>query len=149
MSNILQRSFSKILIDAPCSNDRESVTSDENNWFSSRRDAERRTLPDVQADLIISCARNLDKNGLLVYSTCTTQAAQNDGAVRRALEILYSAYGIEMEVLDCVDWMRRLPALFGEVFVNTPSDKPYGCYIVPDLFSNFGPMYVCKMRRRK
>lgn len=42
----------QVLVDVPCTNDRISVTSDENNYFASNRTVERIRLPEKQTDLL-------------------------------------------------------------------------------------------------
>ncbi|OTF75039.1 methyltransferase sun-like protein, partial [Euroglyphus maynei] len=48
----LYDSFDKILVDVPCTNDRHSIYSDENNIFSTRRMKERMAIPNKQLDIL-------------------------------------------------------------------------------------------------
>lgn len=45
-------SFDKVLVDVPCTTDRHSVTSDDNNFFKPTRMKERITLPETQSALL-------------------------------------------------------------------------------------------------
>ena len=45
--------FDKILVDVPCTNDRVSVTDEDNNMFTSRRSGERNSLPQRQMDILM------------------------------------------------------------------------------------------------
>lgn len=42
----------KVLVDAPCTNDRESLFRENNNMFSRARTEERSDIPKKQADLL-------------------------------------------------------------------------------------------------
>ena len=45
--------YDKVLVDAPCTNDRHSLLIHDNNWFSPARVKERLHLPEVQSDLLV------------------------------------------------------------------------------------------------
>lgn len=79
-------SFSfQILVDVPCSNDRHSVTQNENNLFRGDRIKERLQIPELQASILVHCLQLLKPGGSLVYSTCSLSPIQNDGVVSMAL----------------------------------------------------------------
>ncbi|KYO22567.1 putative methyltransferase NSUN3 [Alligator mississippiensis] len=77
-------SYDKILVDAPCSNDR--------NWlFSSDvqqarlRLIQRKVLSAVQIQLLRSAIKALRPGGTLVYSTCTLSKAENSDVTTQIL----------------------------------------------------------------
>ncbi|KAI2805928.1 5-methylcytosine rRNA methyltransferase nsun4, partial [Blomia tropicalis] len=78
--------FDKILVDAPCTNDRHSLYNGENNIFSKNRINERVQLPNRQLNLLLSAMRSIKRNGTIVYSTCSLSPIQNDGVVHMALK---------------------------------------------------------------
>jgi len=43
------------------------------------------TLPDIQYNILCSCAKYLKKGGLLVYSTCTLNPKENENNIKRFL----------------------------------------------------------------
>ena len=45
--------FDKVLVDAPCTNDRHSVMEDDNNYFKKDRMKERISLPETQSALLM------------------------------------------------------------------------------------------------
>ena len=45
--------FDKVIVDAPCINDRVSLNETDNNWFKTTRVKERLKLPELQSQLIV------------------------------------------------------------------------------------------------
>lgn len=90
----LHGTFDRVLLDAPCSGEgmfRKSVAAAE--LWSERRVAEFVAL---QADLLDAAVDFLRPGGVLVYSTCTFGAAENENAIAALLE---RRTGIEAEAL--------------------------------------------------
>lgn len=82
--------FDRVLVDAPCS---------DLGALNSRPDARWRKSPDsiaglaeLQAAILANAARHLRPGGVLVYSTCTVSAAENE---ERALALLEAGRGGE------------------------------------------------------
>lgn len=135
--------FDKILLDVPCTNDRKSCTSDENNIFKTSRLNERVELPTLQCDLLFNGFRCLKPGGSLVYSTCSLSPIQNDGVVHMTLKRLREETDIRVCVIDLKEALRPLRGLF-----RFHRQMKYGQQVLPFLPSNFGPMYFCKFTRR-
>ncbi|WP_404459213.1 16S rRNA (cytosine(967)-C(5))-methyltransferase RsmB [Oceanobacillus kapialis] len=76
-------SFDRILIDAPCSGLGVMRGKPEIKYHKQEADIER--LAAIQLDILQSTAPLLKKDGLLIYSTCTVDTAENEGVVKRFL----------------------------------------------------------------
>ena len=63
--------FHSVLVDAPCTNDRLSVNSDEDNIFATGKTREREYLPEYQALLLFNAYSMVKPGGFVVYSTCS------------------------------------------------------------------------------
>ena len=135
--------FDKILLDVPCTNDRKSSMSDENNMFKSSRVKERIGLPQLQCDLLFNAFKCLKPGGSLVYSTCSLSPIQNDGVVHMTLSKLRQETDIRVYVVDLKEAMRPLRGLY-----RFHRHMKYGQQVLPFLPSNFGPMYFCKFTRK-
>ena len=136
--------YDKILLDVPCTNDRNSVRSDENNLFKNGRINERIQLPQTQMNILVNGLRCLKPGGALVYSTCTMSPIQNEGVVHMALKEIERTSDIKLALVDQKEALRPLRGLFK--FHRFPR---YGQLILPFFPSNFGPMYFCKIVRVK
>ncbi|CAF96387.1 unnamed protein product, partial [Tetraodon nigroviridis] len=134
--------FDRVLVDVPCTTDRHSLLEDDNNIFSKSRTGERRGLPQLQLQLLLAGIEAACPGGEIVYSTCTLSPHQNASVVEQALHWARENHGIQLEVVD----LRRLTHLFRNTFHFAP-DLHLGEMVVPHLAANFGPIYMCKMRR--
>lgn len=76
-------SFDRILVDAPCSGLGVMRGKPEIKYHKQEEDIKR--LADIQLDILESTAPLLKKGGLLIYSTCTVDAAENEGVVKSFL----------------------------------------------------------------
>lgn len=135
--------FDKILVDVPCTNDRNSAESLENNIFKRTRTEERLSLPSYQCDVLKSALKSLKVGGDAVYSTCTLSPVENDNVVKRSLlqlreEGLSATYAV-MNLRETLRPFDRLIAM-SRRFI-------YGQQVVPNVCSNFGPMYISKIKR--
>ncbi|RWS03221.1 5-methylcytosine rRNA methyltransferase NSUN4-like protein, partial [Dinothrombium tinctorium] len=125
--------FDKILVDVPCTNDRVSVTEDENNWFKSARMKERIALPQNQMEILVSGMKALKPGGTLVYSTCSLSPIQNDGVVHMALKQMWEETQTGFEVFNLKEAFRPLRGLYQF------HEFKYGQQVLPFVCSNFGP----------
>ncbi|XP_014252746.1 5-methylcytosine rRNA methyltransferase NSUN4 [Cimex lectularius] len=133
--------FDKILVDAPCTNDRHSLSDPDNNIFKPARIKERIKIPEVQSELLTSALKLVKKGGTVVYSTCSLSPIQNDGVVHMALKKIWEDTDYKIAVVD----MRR--ALEPTEIMYKYSHNiglRYGHLVIPYLPCNFGPMYFCK-----
>ncbi|CAD5210580.1 unnamed protein product [Bursaphelenchus okinawaensis] len=138
--------YDKVLVDAPCSTDRLAATDDEGNLFSPGNTQERLNLPQLQTRLLINAIRSLRVGGSVVYSTCTMSPAQNESVVENAAILASEHYGIEV-VEQSLNKMRN--QLMNTTLFRFSDKATRGLLVVPNVRSNFGPMFVCKLVRKK
>lgn len=75
----LQGSFDKILLDAPCSG--EGMVNKKDKIFEHWSEKRIKRLSKIQKKLISQAFELLEKNGTLVYSTCTFEPEENEEVV--------------------------------------------------------------------
>lgn len=136
--------FDKVLVDAPCSNDRLSVTRDEDNIYAVSKTRERESLPEYQALLLYSAYNLCKPGGYVVYSTCSLSPSQNDGVIRRFFEQHKKIHPKSSQPI--VSNLKPLTDLFG-FNMNFFHGCQYGIQVMPTLKANFGPMYICRIRK--
>ncbi|XP_031414101.1 tRNA (cytosine(34)-C(5))-methyltransferase, mitochondrial isoform X2 [Clupea harengus] len=135
-----QGMYDKVLVDAPCSNDRSwlftSSVQQGELWLK-----ERQKLPKLQAQLLCSALAAVRPGGAVVYSTCTLSRAENHAVVEAALA---TCPGVEPE-----DLQEELANQLSEHFSFAPPLWPPGLLVVPErLGHTWGPMYLSRLRRR-
>ncbi|KAE8291111.1 5-methylcytosine rRNA methyltransferase NSUN4 [Larimichthys crocea] len=134
--------FDRVLVDVPCTTDRHSLMEDDNNIFSKNRTGERRKLPQLQLELLLAGIEAACPGGEIVYSTCTLSQTQNLSVVEQAIYLAREKHGINLQVVD----LRPLTRMFRKTFHFAP-DLHLGEMVIPHLAANFGPIYMCKLRR--
>ncbi|GAB1605022.1 5-methylcytosine rRNA methyltransferase NSUN4-like [Argonauta hians] len=134
--------FDKVLVDVPCNNDRHVLLTEDNNLFKPGRIDERVSLPEAQRDLLVSGIKSCKPGGCIVYSTCTLSFAQNDGVIQSAYDYLVQNSNIEIVVED----LQPLFSRFRDTFTFYGHTR-FGELVLPTLSSNFGPMYICRIKR--
>ncbi|XP_074506903.1 5-cytosine rRNA methyltransferase NSUN4 [Sebastes fasciatus] len=139
---IERNTFDRVLVDAPCTTDRHSLMEDDNNIFSKNRTGERRRLPQLQLELLLAGIQAAIPGGEILYSTCTLSQIQNLGVVEQAIYLAQENHGIHLQVVD----LRPLTHMFRKTFHFAP-DLQLGEMVIPHLAANFGPIYMCKLRR--
>ncbi|NTZ18284.1 16S rRNA (cytosine(967)-C(5))-methyltransferase RsmB [Paenibacillus sp. JMULE4] len=77
-------SFDRILLDAPCSGLGVIRRKPDMKW--SRQESELESVCEVQQELLDSIHSLLKPGGVLVYSTCTVEKAENEDMIRAFLE---------------------------------------------------------------
>jgi 16S rRNA (cytosine967-C5)-methyltransferase len=77
-------SFDRILLDAPCSGLGVMRRKPDMKYTKTEKDIER--LSTIQQDLLMSVSPLLKPGGILVYSTCTVDKAENEYTVKTFLE---------------------------------------------------------------
>ncbi|KAM9350067.1 5-cytosine rRNA methyltransferase NSUN4 [Symphorus nematophorus] len=137
-----RNTFDRVLVDVPCTTDRHSLMEDDNNIFSKSRTGERQRLPKLQLELLLAGIEAACPGGEIVYSTCTLSQIQNLSVVEQAIYLARENHGIHLEVVD----LRALTHMFRKTFHFAP-DLPLGEMVIPHLAANFGPIYMCKLRR--
>ncbi|XP_046918583.2 5-methylcytosine rRNA methyltransferase l(2)10685 [Dermatophagoides farinae] len=136
--------FDKILVDVPCTNDRHAIYVNENNIFSTRRMNERILIPNKQLDILCEALKSVKIGGTVVYSTCSLSPIQNDGVVHMALKRLQQQQPmLEFSIVDLKESLRPFRTMFQFDF-----QFKYGTQVLPNICTNFGPMYFCKIVRK-
>ncbi|CAB1436627.1 unnamed protein product [Pleuronectes platessa] len=139
---IERNTFDRVLVDVPCTTDRHSLIEDDNNIFNKIRTGERRKLPQLQLELLLAGIQAACLGGEIMYSTCTLSPIQNLSVVEQAVHLARENHGISVEVVD----LRPLTHMFRKTFHFAP-DLHLGEMVIPHLAANFGPIYMCKLRR--
>ncbi|CAN9503212.1 unnamed protein product [Ophioblennius macclurei] len=139
---IERNTFDRVLVDVPCTTDRHSLMEGDNNIFSKNRTGERRRLPQLQMELLIAGIQAACPGGEIVYSTCTLSRSQNQSVVEQAIHVARENHDIHLQVVS----LRPLTQMFRNTFLFAP-DLHLGEMVVPHLASNFGPIYMCKLKR--
>ncbi|KAM9454202.1 tRNA (cytosine(34)-C(5))-methyltransferase, mitochondrial isoform 2-T2 [Clarias gariepinus] len=130
--------FDKVLVDAPCSNDRSWLFSPGAQQGELRL-RERAKLPQLQKELICSALSAVRPGGIVVYSTCTLSSAENQSVMEA---VLSTVHGVELAELE----EELIVSLSGH-FKFAHLRPPLGCLVVPEQGRTWGPMYVCRLRR--
>lgn len=84
-SSLEKESFDRILLDAPCSGFGVMRRKPDMKYTKTEADVDR--LQKIQLDLLASVSPLLKKGGILVYSTCTIDTAENEEVVEKFLAV--------------------------------------------------------------
>uniref|UniRef100_A0A3P8TSW5 NOP2/Sun RNA methyltransferase 3 n=1 Tax=Amphiprion percula TaxID=161767 RepID=A0A3P8TSW5_AMPPE len=154
--------YDKVLVDAPCSNDRSWLYSCSNQQGEQRL-KERARLPVLQAQLLRSALSAVRPGGIVVYSTCTLSSFENCAVIETALSDFPEA--------EPEDLWEEIAVPLSKYFAfsshpghgqtpHKPSLKPQngtvssyqhrlGILVVPQPGKTWGPMFLSRIRRRK
>ncbi|KDR18203.1 5-methylcytosine rRNA methyltransferase NSUN4 isoform X2 [Zootermopsis nevadensis] len=138
--------YNKILVDVPCTIDRHSLHENENNIFKPTRVKERLKIPEIQAELLGHALKLVQPGGTVVYSTCSLSPIQNDGVVHMALRKVWEETDIQVVVKDMTAALEPVNCMYK---LGQDLGLKYGHLVLPFIPCNFGPMYFCKLVRRK
>ncbi|CAH1254952.1 NSUN3 [Branchiostoma lanceolatum] len=133
--------FDKVLVDAPCSNDRSWLYS-KNIIGMQMRMEDRRHLPELQASLLRSALHAVKPGGSVVYATCTLSQQENDEVMESVLKQVSKNSKSRIEVIN----LNNLTENFQKVF-RFDSLTRYGQLVLPYLDANWGPMYFAKLKK--
>uniref|UniRef100_A0AC34RLE9 SAM-dependent MTase RsmB/NOP-type domain-containing protein n=1 Tax=Panagrolaimus sp. JU765 TaxID=591449 RepID=A0AC34RLE9_9BILA len=104
----------------------------------------RLDLPQLQVKLLINALRSLKVGGSVVYSTCSLSPMQNDAVVENAAVIAEHEFGTKCFEKSLIRLQKHLaPTKLGTFAKNSQR----GILVLPNLRSNFGSMYVCKLQK--
>ena len=136
--NIERNEYDKVLVDAPCSSDRDCIqtwTKRDQMWPHSTK------LAALQLELVSAGLLALKPGGTLVYSTCTMSEVENDGVFEAALKRTEKGTvpGFQYETAE-EDWSG-----FEEVCRFQKTE--FGVLVVPEEGKNSGPAYIAKCRK--
>jgi len=137
--------FDRVLVDVPCFVDRHSLEEEDNNIFRPSRLAERVEMSRLQQNLLFAAIKRCRPGGVVVYSTCTLSPVQNDGVIAATLEQVWQKTNIEVVVETLKSTTDRFASTFQ--FYDGTIGNRFGALVLPKLTANFGPMYICRLRR--
>lgn len=80
--------------------------------------------------------------GSIVYSTCTISPVQNDGIIQDTLDYLWRETAMQVEVED----ISEIREMFQDTYRFFNGCR-FGQLVIPSLSQNYGPTYVCKLKR--
>ncbi|XP_064819675.1 tRNA (cytosine(34)-C(5))-methyltransferase, mitochondrial-like isoform X2 [Oncorhynchus masou masou] len=134
--------YDKVLLDAPCSNDRSWLFSGPGGeQHGAVRLRERARLPTLQTQLLRSALAALRPGGVAVYSTCTMSRSENQEVVEA---VLNTCPGVELQDLE-----EELALPLQEHFTFTPlgHTPSLGLLVVPQQGQTWGPMFLSRIKR--
>ncbi|XP_049454323.1 tRNA (cytosine(34)-C(5))-methyltransferase, mitochondrial [Epinephelus fuscoguttatus] len=155
--------YDKVLVDAPCSNDRSWLYSSSSQQGEHRL-KERARLPALQAQLLRSALSAVRPGGVVVYSTCTLSSSENCAVVETVLNDCPEAVPEDLwdEIASPLSkYFTFSPAHPGHGQTpQKPSLQPQngtsssyhhrlGILVVPQPGKTWGPMFLSRIRRRK
>ncbi|KAG8590752.1 hypothetical protein GDO81_006883 [Engystomops pustulosus] len=126
--------YHKVLVDAPCSNDRSWLFSSDVQQ-AAERISQRRTLPAIQTELLRSAIAALRPGGSLVYSTCTLSQAENSAVVSNILNSCPDVLPVDLS-----DMANTLSHEF-----TFAANVTHGLLVLPHKGKAWGPMFVSKL----
>ncbi|KAM9765572.1 tRNA (cytosine(34)-C(5))-methyltransferase, mitochondrial isoform 1-T1 [Menidia menidia] len=134
--------YDKVLVDAPCSNDRSWLYSGSIQQ-GERRLKDRSRLPALQAELLWSALSAVRPGGAVVYSTCTLSSHENQAVVESVLRDFPEAQAEDL-------WEEIATPLSGHFeFSSHPNHHRLGILVVPQVGKTWGPMFLSRIRRRE
>ncbi|XP_068596541.1 tRNA (cytosine(34)-C(5))-methyltransferase, mitochondrial [Brachionichthys hirsutus] len=148
-----EAAYDKVLVDAPCSNDRSWLYSRDSQQGAQRL-KERAKLSALQVQLLRSALSTVRPGGVVVYSTCTLSRSENYGVVETVLndcpeaepEDLWKELALPLS--GCFSFTRS--GCGGETLASTSSYRHrLGILAFPQPGKTWGPMFVSRIRRRE
>ncbi|KAM4043992.1 tRNA (cytosine(34)-C(5))-methyltransferase, mitochondrial [Anomaloglossus baeobatrachus] len=127
-------SYDKVLVDAPCSNDRSWLFSSDSDQAAARI-SQRKILPEIQTELLRSAIHALRPGGSVVYSTCTLSEAENSAVVSNILNSCRDVIPVDLS-----DMANTLSQEF-----TFAAHVTHGLLVLPHKGKAWGPMFVSKL----
>ncbi|XP_042343339.1 tRNA (cytosine(34)-C(5))-methyltransferase, mitochondrial [Plectropomus leopardus] len=155
--------YDKVLVDAPCSNDRSWLYSGSSQQGVQRL-RERARLPALQAQLLRSALSAVRPGGVVVYSTCTLSSSENCAVVKTVLkdcpegvpEDLWEEIAIPLSKYFTFHPANpghghtpHKPALQPQNSTSSSYRHRLGILVVPQPGKTWGPMFLSRIRRRQ
>jgi 16S rRNA (cytosine967-C5)-methyltransferase len=125
-------SFDRILLDAPCSG--LGVMRRKPDMKYTKREEDLSKLQEIQLSLLDAVAPLVKKGGVIVYSTCTVDRAENQDTVKLFLE-QHAEYSGDSSVIE------RMPEAIA------PLVDGYELQILPQDFGSDGFYIACLQRK--
>ncbi|NWI77516.1 NSUN3 protein, partial [Dryoscopus gambensis] len=129
--------YDKVLVDAPCSNDRSWLFSGDPQQAVLRL-TRRKELSSLQLQLLRSAIKALRPGGTLVYSTCTLSKAENSDVINLILSSCRN-----MMPVDLSEMARGV----SQEFTFLGGMQQHELLVLPQKGRAWGPMYVAKLKK--
>ncbi|XP_051479488.1 tRNA (cytosine(34)-C(5))-methyltransferase, mitochondrial isoform X3 [Apus apus] len=129
--------YDKVLVDAPCSNDRSWLFSSDSQQATLRL-IQRKELPSLQFQLLRSALKALRPGGSLVYSTCTLSKAENSDVINLILNSCSNVVPVDIS---------EMAKAVSQEFTFLSGTQQHELMVLPEKGRTWGPMYVAKLKK--
>ncbi|XP_040438956.1 tRNA (cytosine(34)-C(5))-methyltransferase, mitochondrial isoform X1 [Falco naumanni] len=129
--------YDKVLVDAPCSNDRSWLFSSDIQQATLRL-IQRKKLSSLQFQLLRSAIKALRPGGSLVYSTCTLSKAENSDVINLILNSCGDVMPVDIS---------ELAKAVSQEFAFLSGTQKHELLVLPEKGRAWGPMYVAKLKK--
>ncbi|XP_068882103.1 tRNA (cytosine(34)-C(5))-methyltransferase, mitochondrial isoform X2 [Aphelocoma coerulescens] len=138
IGDLQPESYDKVLVDAPCSNDRSWLFSADPQQAVLRL-MQRKELSSLQFQLLRSAVKALRPGGSLVYSTCTLSKAENSDVINLILNSCRNVMPVDIS---------ELARGVSQEFTFLSGMQQHELLVLPGKGRAWGPMYVAKLKKR-
>ncbi|NXC34878.1 NSUN3 protein, partial [Campylorhamphus procurvoides] len=129
--------YDKVLVDAPCSNDRSWLFSSDPHQATLRL-LQRKELSCLQFQLLRSAIKALRPGGSLVYSTCTLSRAENSDVINLILNSCSNIIPVDLS---------EMAKAVSQEFTFFGGMQQHELLVLPEKGRAWGPMYVAKLKK--
>ncbi|KAM9204115.1 tRNA (cytosine(34)-C(5))-methyltransferase, mitochondrial isoform 1-T1 [Mergus octosetaceus] len=129
--------YDKVLVDAPCSNDRSWLFSSDTQQAKLRL-IQRKELSSLQFQLLRSAIKALRPGGSLVYSTCTLSKAENSDVINLILKSCANVMPVDIS---------EMAKAVSQEFTFLSDTQQHELLVLPEKGKAWGPMYVAKLKK--
>ncbi|NXE91862.1 NSUN3 protein, partial [Menura novaehollandiae] len=129
--------YDKVLVDAPCSNDRSWLFSADTQQAALRL-IQRKELSSLQFQLLRSAIKALRPGGSLVYSTCTLSKAENSDVINLILNSCRNVMPVDIS---------EMAKGVSQEFSFLSGTQQHELLVLPEKGRAWGPMYVAKLKK--
>ncbi|KAM6141008.1 tRNA (cytosine(34)-C(5))-methyltransferase, mitochondrial [Pterocles gutturalis] len=137
IGNLKSELYDKVLVDAPCSNDRSWLFSSDIQQATHRL-IQRKALSSLQFQLLRSAIKALRPGGLLVYSTCTLSKAENSDVINLVLNSYSNVVPVDIS---------EMAKAVSQEFTFLSGLQQHELLVLPEKGRAWGPMYVAKLKK--
>ncbi|NXY15898.1 NSUN3 protein, partial [Atrichornis clamosus] len=129
--------YDKVLVDAPCSNDRSWLFSADTEQAAFRL-IQRKELSSLQFQLLRSAVKALRPGGSLVYSTCTLSKAENSDVINLILNSCRNIVPVDIS---------EMAKGVSQEFAFLSGTQQHELTVLPEQGRAWGPMYIAKLKK--
>ncbi|NWH80322.1 NSUN3 protein, partial [Piaya cayana] len=137
MGDLKPELYDKVLVDAPCSNDRSWLFSSDIQQAMLRL-IQRKELSSLQFQLLRSAIKALRPGGSLVYSTCTLSKSENSDVIDLILNSCSNVMPVDIS---------EMAKAVSQEFTFFSGTQQHELLVVPEKGRAWGPMYVAKLKK--